>query len=88
MENKKIIFWGAASQAVVLEELISYSGSEILAVFDNNTAAESPFAGVPIYHKKAGFEQWHAQHQEEELYFAVAIGGEYGISRLEMHDYL
>ena len=88
MAKKKVIFWGAASQAVVLEELISYSDTEILAVFDNNPTAESPFAGVPIYYKKSGFEQWLAEHQQEELCFAVAIGGEHGTSRLEMHDYL
>lgn len=88
MENKKIIFWGAASHAVVLEELISYSGSEIVAVFDNNTAAQSPIKSAPIFYKREGFEQWIAQHKEEELYFAVAIGGEYGKVRLEMHEYL
>lgn len=86
--KKKIIFWGSASQAVVLEELISYSGAEIVAVFDNNTSAKSPIDGVPIYYKKEGFERWMSQHQEEELYFAVAIGGEYGNVRLEIHDYL
>ena len=86
--KKKIIFWGSASQAVVLEESISYSGTEIVAVFDNDTSAKSPIDGVPIYYKKEGFEGWMSQHQEEELYFAVAIGGEHGNVRLEIHDYL
>lgn len=88
MENKKLVFWGAASQAVVLEELVSYSGSEVVAVFDNNIAAKSPIEGVPIFYKKAGFERWIAQHNEKDLYFAVAIGGVYGNVRLEIHDYL
>jgi sugar O-acyltransferase (sialic acid O-acetyltransferase NeuD family) len=86
--KKKVIFWGSASHAVVLEELISYSGTEIVAVFDNDTSARSPIDGVPIYFKKEGFERWMSQWQEEELYFAVAIGGEYGAVRLEIHDYL
>ncbi len=86
--KKRIIFWGSASQAVVLEELISYSDAEIVAVFDNNTRAKSPIDGVPIYYKKEGFERWMSQQQQKELHFAVAIGGEHGNARLEIHDYL
>lgn len=86
--QKKIIFWGSASHAVVLEELIGYSGTEVVAVFDNNTSAKSPIDGVPIYYKKEGFEQWISQHEGEDVYFAVAIGGEYGTDRLEIHGYL
>jgi sugar O-acyltransferase (sialic acid O-acetyltransferase NeuD family) len=85
--TKRIILWGSASQAVVLEELISYSDAEIVAVFDNNTSAKSSIDGVPIYYKKEGFERWMSQ-QHDELNFVVAIGGEHGDVRIEIHDYL
>jgi sugar O-acyltransferase (sialic acid O-acetyltransferase NeuD family) len=82
---KPIVFWGATGQARVLRELLG-GAYELVALFDNNDATASPFGDVPIYHGMAGFERWRTGREGDEVSFLVAIGGDRGRDRLQLHD--
>jgi sugar O-acyltransferase (sialic acid O-acetyltransferase NeuD family) len=85
---KKIIFWGATGQAKVLRECISYYDVSLVALFDNNSYLISPFDKVPLKSGDA-FKIWiQQQDSPESIMFLVAIGGDRGRDRLEIHDYL
>jgi sugar O-acyltransferase (sialic acid O-acetyltransferase NeuD family) len=85
---KKVIFWGATGQAIVLEEIVRCNGDELVAIFDNNENLLSPFHNIPIFFKEKGFDDWLLLHEKEDLYFCVAIGGTHGLARLSIHTYL
>lgn len=87
MSSRKIVLWGGTGQAIVLEEILSRTGYEILALFDNR-AIHSPFTDIPIFYKEIGFKNWLKDHQNENLFFSVAIGGSLGKARTMIHDYL
>lgn len=83
-----LIIWGATGQAIVLEELISHSDVRLLAVFDNNADLQSPLPDVPLYIGEAGFKEWRSANVGRPVQFAVAIGGEHGVARMDRHLYL
>lgn len=90
MSTKPVIFWGATAQARVLRECIKGSGMELLALFDHNPAAVSPFPDVPIFHGDEGFTTWLAARGEaaEGVGFLVAVGGFHGRRRVELQESL
>ncbi|MRS04987.1 hypothetical protein EG832_17495, partial [bacterium] len=88
MDNNgnKIIFWGATGQAKVLREIVERSGKKLVAVFDNNREVPSPFRDVPLLFGKQGFEAWkREQGTDTRIDFLVAIGGERGKDRVDIH---
>ncbi|MCL0062409.1 acetyltransferase [Thermodesulfovibrionales bacterium] len=86
---KEMIFWGATGQAKVLRDCMKNSGLELVALFDNNENLVSPFADIPLYFGKKGFEDWIAKRGTSgSLGFLVAIGGDKGKDRLEVQEYL
>jgi sugar O-acyltransferase (sialic acid O-acetyltransferase NeuD family) len=85
---KRLIFWGAAGQARVLRELTRHFGYELVALFDNNPGIESPFCDVPLYHGIEGFKQWRGERSESGEAFLIAIGGDKGRDRVEIHRFL
>jgi len=83
------VLWGATGQAKVLRECLAHAGVEVVALFDNDPQATSPFAGVPIHHGERGFERWLAGRAGVEgLGFLVAIGGNRGAVRLAIQERL
>jgi sugar O-acyltransferase (sialic acid O-acetyltransferase NeuD family) len=82
----ELIFWGAGCQAKVLREC--FQGMTVTAVFDNDPDLRSPFAGVPLYHGRKGFEDWLRQQPKAPSGFLVAIGGDRGKDRIAIQDYL
>jgi len=85
----EMIFWGATGQAKVLRDCMRASGVPLVALFDNNESLSSPFKGVPLYHGRKGFQEWLKQRESPEaIGFLVAIGGDKGRDRLEIHEYL
>jgi sugar O-acyltransferase (sialic acid O-acetyltransferase NeuD family) len=82
-----IVLWGATGQAIVLAEFVDRLGFEIVALFDNDSAARSPLEGVPIHHGAEGFARWRAAYSGS-CAALVAIGGEHGSARLEIGDRL
>ncbi|MDB4968056.1 MAG: transferase hexapeptide repeat containing protein [Myxococcales bacterium] len=77
-----VVFWGAGGQARVLRELLAES--RLVALFDNDRAAASPFDDVPIFHGKDGFARWLSSWRGGEVSCLVAIGGERGLDRVAL----
>src|SRR5260370_1082225 len=87
--TKEFILWGATGQAKVLRECLRDSVSQLVAIFDSDESLSSPFADVPIYYGTRGFERWLASRSfGGPVSFLVAIGGEKGKVRVEVHEYL
>ena len=86
---KEMIFWGATGQAKVLRECMKGFGPRLVALFDKNDNLVSPFADVPLYFGKKGFEDWMAKRgSNDPVGFLVAIGGDRGEDRVEIQEYL
>lgn len=84
-----MVFWGAAGQAKVLRECMAAQNLTLAALFDADAARQSPFADVPLYVGKDGFERWiGARTETEPLGFLVAVGGDRGRERIELQQYL
>jgi sugar O-acyltransferase (sialic acid O-acetyltransferase NeuD family) len=89
---KPIIFWGASGQAKVLHEFIGSAGYELVALFENDPEASSPFPGVPLYFGTEGFARWEKERGDvataDPARCLVAIGGSRGRTRLEIQRFL
>ncbi|MDA0058755.1 acetyltransferase [Brachyspira hyodysenteriae] len=79
---KDIIIWGATGQAIVLEEIISDMGLNIVAFFDRNKKVKSPFDNIPIFYNKDNLLAF------KNKYFLVAIGGTNGKDRVSISEML
>lgn len=89
MGNDKLIIWGATGQAVVLEELVSSYVIDIEHFFENNESIKSPFPHIPINYGEVGLQKWIANiKNNNDYYFAVAIGGEHGAIRRNIGEML
>jgi sugar O-acyltransferase (sialic acid O-acetyltransferase NeuD family) len=78
-----IVLWGATGQAIVLGELYARLNVPIVAVFDNDPNAVSPFAGVEIYHGTEGLRRWLARRDPVRAFRGLAaIGGDRGEERI------
>jgi sugar O-acyltransferase (sialic acid O-acetyltransferase NeuD family) len=86
----EVIFWGATGHSKVLRECLKHSGGQLVALFDNNENLSSPFADVPLYFGKQGFQQWLNSQgpSKKNICFLVAIGGDKGKDRVEIQGYL
>lgn len=84
---QEIIFWGATGQAKVLRECLRNTNLTLAAMFDNNPETKPPFPNVPLYYGRVEFESWIANRSSPTGYL-VAIGGNRGKDRLELHAYL
>lgn len=83
-----IVFWGATGQSRVLKEAIDGLGHRLVAIFDNREIP-SPFSDVPIAIGEAGFDKWaSAQGGLTEFHACVAIGGDRGVQRLALQEWL
>ena len=87
MEKKKLILWGGTGQSIMLEETLR-KNFRLEALFDNNPIVLSPFKNVPIHHGWNAFLSWGKHKDLAQYYFMVAIGGEHGKVRLELHSKL
>lgn len=88
-EIRDMIFWGATGQAKVLREFMEHSKLSLVALFDNDDKLTSPFADVPLYFGRDGFEEWVSRRQSDDpIGFLVAIGGDKGEDRVRLQEYL
>lgn len=87
MSRPDIVFWGGTGQAKVLRELIR-DDFDLRAVFDNSPTLPPPFADIPLIRGWDGFLEWRATRLAVPCYFLVAIGGDHGKVRVEIHEQL
>ena len=83
----ELILWGASGHAKVLAECAERLGYRVVALFDNDPSASSPLAGVAVHRGWDGFLRWR-QSQPGPVSFLVAIGGQKGADRLQIHERL
>lgn len=82
---KKLIIWGSSGHAKVLNEFVQIEGYEIIALVDNNPQAVSAIEHVPLFIGATSLENWLTKNSfSDDLYGAVAIGGEHGKDRLNI----
>ena len=79
-----VVFWGATGHAKVLGEFVAQLGYQVVALFDNQPGLSSPLAGVPLYIGWEGFSEWHRSNRAGAS-FLIAIGGDKGADRIEIH---
>jgi sugar O-acyltransferase (sialic acid O-acetyltransferase NeuD family) len=84
----RVILWGGTGQAKVVRPIIERFGAKVVAVFDDTPGLKSPFADVPIYPGKAGFDAWRGEHDATGVGFCIAIGNPHGRVRIRLHDEL
>ena len=84
---RRVILWGAMGQAHNSGWAIRQQGGEIVAVFDDNLSAGSPFPKVPIYHGWETLVEWLKGEKPAELGFCIGINNR-GALRLELHERL
>ncbi|MDE8342810.1 MAG: acetyltransferase [Acidocella sp.] len=86
---REILFWGAKAQARVLHEAMQGTDLELVALVDNNCDLSACTLGVQVLHGEAGLDGWLEQRKiSNELYYAVAVGGDRGRERLNLMDLL
>jgi sugar O-acyltransferase (sialic acid O-acetyltransferase NeuD family) len=86
--GRRLLVWGAKGHARVLAEFAPALGHSIALLVDNDPARESPIDGVPVVHGIQGLDDWLMTHPGEIDGFAVAIGGDRGQDRLQLHALL
>lgn len=82
-----MVFWGGTGQAKVLRELVR-DDFDLQAVFDNSPTLQPPFVDIPLIRGWDGFLEWRAARPVGPCYFLVAIGGDRGQVRVEIHEQL
>lgn len=83
--KRPLFIWGGTGQSIVLSELLCESHF-VWGFFDSNKSVNSPIINIPIYHsEKILFEELKGM---EDLDFVVAIGGNNGAIRVEIHKKL
>ena len=83
---KKIFLWGAIGPSKSLKDVIGFSNSRIIAVFDDNPKISSPFADIPIHHGWDQFLEWSKEQDKVDLGFAIGITGKGRDFRVELHE--
>lgn len=81
-----VLLWGALGQAKVLRPIIEAAGHTLCAVYDRDQSLNPPFADVPFMTGEEALKAWLADHSDQDLAFAVAIGGAYGRDRCTIAD--
>ena len=86
---ESIVIWGAKGHAKVLAEFLPQLGHPIIALFDNDSLAESPIPDVPLFYGRDGFVNWFAkQTRPSTIRGLVAIGGTGGAARMEIQQWM
>lgn len=82
--KRRCAIWGSSGHAKVLADLLVETGHELAVLFDNDPAARSIAAGVPLYIGEDGFAEWIAGVNPADYAGLVAIGGARGEDRIRI----
>lgn len=82
---QRLIIFGATGHARVVREALGSDGPEVIAVFDRDDVSP-PFSDVALFSGEGAFDRWRAQTDDvDTIGFVIAIGGDRGSDRLELH---
>lgn len=85
MNTKPLILWGATGQSIMLEETLRKT-FHVEAVFDNNVHISSPFQDVTVNYGWDSLLDWLKSRDAKYFSFIVAIGGDNGRVRCQIHN--
>jgi sugar O-acyltransferase (sialic acid O-acetyltransferase NeuD family) len=88
MSVKKIILWGAGSQAKILLPILKNEGFTLAALIDSNKDIVSIVPGCPVFQSAEQMMQASLFKAGEKVCFSIAIGGNKGRDRMAIHEKL
>lgn len=80
--------WGASGHAKVLRPIIEKAGFAIVAMIDRDSNAKAFIPGCPLFSSLEHLLKQSNLRTDEKMFFAIAIGGDKGKDRLEIHHIL
>lgn len=86
MSTTPLVIWGASGHARVLQEFMGALGYRLIAIFDNDPEAGSPFAEVPLHRGERGFLDWRQRCSLTGIHGLAAIGGHRGADRRQIQQ--
>lgn len=88
MQTSGIVIWGGTGHARVIWEALGDRAAQVVVVADARDI-QSPLMGVPLISGRDAFERWYQSLPvDTRLEGVVAIGGNRGVERLEVMNYL
>jgi sugar O-acyltransferase (sialic acid O-acetyltransferase NeuD family) len=88
MHTKKIVLWGAGSQAKILLPILKKDGFTLAALIDGNKNLTPLVPGCPVFQSAEQMMQASLFEKGEEVSFSIAIGGNKGRDRIQIHEKL
>lgn len=85
---KRIVLYGAGSQAYVLGDLLEANGYVLAAVFNDGPSPPAFRAQVPVLVGSDQIEDWLSATERAHLHYAIAIGNQHGRARATRHKLL
>jgi sugar O-acyltransferase (sialic acid O-acetyltransferase NeuD family) len=80
--RNRIVFYGAGSLALVLNDFLDANGYRLVAMFSDDAPARPPALPVPIVVGAGAIDRWLADAGTDGLSYAIAIGNRHR-ARLE-----
>ncbi len=81
---KKAVIWGASGHAKVIRPILEDRGFSIVALIDKNSDLKSFIPGCPVFQSGDALPFG----ADDDISFAIAIGGDKGHDRMQIHDRL
>ena len=87
--EKKVILWGASGHSKVLFSILKENNFYLIALIDCEEKINPSIKGYPIFHNE---NSWIKKNKIdtalEVIYFSIAIGGDKGRDRMQIHTRL
>jgi sugar O-acyltransferase (sialic acid O-acetyltransferase NeuD family) len=84
---RPIVFYGAGSLALVLNDLLDTNSYRLVAIFSGYPPARAPALSVPIVIGAEAIDRWLANDRPQGLSYAISIGNQHR-ARLERYRLL
>ena len=81
---RPIVFYGAGSLALVLNDFLDTNGYRLVAIFSDYPPARAPALSVPIVIGAEAIDDWLADDRARGLSYAISIGNHHR-ARLERY---
>ena len=84
---RPIVFYGAGSLALVLNDFLDSNGYRLVAIFSDYPPARAPALSVPLVIGGEAIDRWLANDRPQGLSYAISIGNHHR-ARLERYKLL